>query len=158
MTGVRASHLLLFPLVVGAFCGRVDALARYEGHLEPALEISSSLYRLFEIRTLIRGLRFRDPNTFESQLSLRARERSNRQPFLLCSEISSAFSVPLNRVQAVYPNRSGSAPDWSTESMAAKFDQGLRINTRALDGFDPTGVHQEVGFDLQAGDERHAAG
>lgn len=129
-----------------------------DGDFGYPLEISSSLYRLFEIRTLIRGLRFRDPNTFESQLSLRARERSNRQPFLLSGEISSAFSVPLNRVQAVYANRSGSAPDWSTESMAAKFDQGLRINTRALDGFVPTGVHQEVEFDLQAGDERHAAG
>lgn len=128
-----------------------------DGDFGYPLEISSSLYRLTEIRALIRGMHFRDPNTFESQLSLKARQRSGRQPFMLCGELSSAFSIPLNRVQTVYPNRSGAAPDWSTESMAAKFDQGLRINTRALDGFIPTGVHQEVDLDLELSNGLRAA-
>jgi hypothetical protein len=108
------------------------------------LEVSSSIYRLSTMASLIRTLPFSDPNTLESQLSLRAKGFHRSKPSLLCSETSVAFSVPMNRVQEVFENRTGDDPEWSVGRLADKFDKGYRLDTGALDGFVPAACHQEI--------------
>lgn len=115
-----------------------------DGDFGYPLEISSSLYRLATIQRLVPQLSFSDPNTLESQMALRARQFSRKNPAMLCPENSVAFSAPINRVQDVYENRSGASPEWSTERLAAKFDSGFRIDVAALDDFVPSACHQEV--------------
>jgi hypothetical protein len=93
---------------------------------------------------LIERVKFSDPNTLESQLALQAKRFIRRHPLLLCPEVSVAFSAPLNRVQDVYTNRSGASPEWSSERLADRFDEGYRLDVGALDGFVPAACHQEV--------------
>jgi hypothetical protein len=120
------------------------------------LELSSSLYRSSRMASLLARLRFADPNTLESQMSLAARRFERDAPFLLCWETSAAFSVPINRVQAVYQNRAGERQDYSVENMANMFGRGWRIDVAALDGFVPAACHQEIELRFKEKDARHA--
>lgn len=129
-----------------------------DGDFGYPLEVSSSLYRLRTIRALARRSSFTDPNTLESALSQGARRLTNEAPYLLCFEQSVAFSAPVNRVQEVYKNRAGEKPQWSTESLADKFDRGLRLDVAALDHFVPTACHQEVEFRIERRAARPPAG
>lgn len=115
-----------------------------DGDFGYPLEISSSVYRLRDVAPLVSGLRFRDPNTLESELSLQAKGLARRMHAMLCPECSVAFCAPLNRVQKVFENRAGHAPEWSPGRLADKFDEGFRVDVAALDGFVPSGCHQEV--------------
>jgi hypothetical protein len=120
-----------------------------DGDFGYPLEISSSVYRLLDIAPLISSLRFRDPNTLESGLSLQAKGLARRMHALLCPEYSVAFCAPLNRVQKVFENRAGQAPEWSPGRLADKFDEGFRVDVAALDGFLPSGCHQELELPLE---------
>jgi hypothetical protein len=112
------------------------------------LEISSSMYRLSMMVSLIRRLKFSDPNTLESQLAIRAKRFGRRHPCLLCPESSVAFSAPLNRVQEVYTNRAGENLEWSAGRLAERFDDGYRLDIATLDGFVPEACHQEIDVSL----------
>ena len=120
-----------------------------DGDFGYPLEVSSSLYRLSDVLRLVSGLSFKDPNTLESQMAIRAPRFSQGQPSMLCSDNSVAFSAPINRVQDVYENRVGANPALSTGSLADTFDRGLRIDVAALDGFVPSACHQEVEFSFE---------
>lgn len=117
---------------------------RADGDFGYPLEISSSMYRLETISTLIEGLDFNNPNSLESQMAMHAKQFASRFPALLCAETSLAFSNPLNRVQETFANRSGDSPAYSAGALADRFDRGQRINVQALDGFVPAACHQEV--------------
>jgi hypothetical protein len=128
-----------------------------DGDFGYPLEISSSLYGLHMLRDLISGLPFEGPSALESQLALRARHFSGRQPALLCSEHSVAFCTPVNRVQEVYDNRTGAASRFSVENLADLFDQGMRIDVHSLAGFMPRACHQEIELDFKrANDHNHS--
>jgi len=124
--------------------------AQADGDFAYPLELSSSFYRSETITGLVRGLRFSDPNTLESQMSLNAGRLRRRFPFLLCWEASVAFSAPVNRVQEVFQNRSGGAVELSVGSLANLFEAGQRLDLEALDGFVPTACHQEVSLALKS--------
>ena len=126
-----------------------------DGDFGYPLEISSSMYDLQIVQDLIGGLKFDSPSSLESQMSLRAREFRGRQPALLCCEQSVAFCIPLNRVQEVFRNRLGAARRFSPEQLADLFDQGMRIDVHALDGFAPRACHQEVELDFKQADENN---
>ncbi len=117
---------------------------RSDGDFGYPLELSSSLYPLERIADLIQTLDFDGPSSLESQMSLRARDFARKQPALLCFSLSAAFSAPLNRVQEVFPNRTGSSQAYSTESLADLFDSGKRIDVGAMNGFVPDACHQEI--------------
>jgi hypothetical protein len=128
-----------------------------DGDFGYPLEISSSMYGLHMLRDLISGLPFEGPSALESQLALRARHFSGRQPALLCSEHSVAFCTPVNRVQEVYDNRTGAASRFSVENLADLFDQGMRIDVHSLAGFMPRSCHQEIELDFErANDHNHS--
>ena len=117
-----------------------------DGDFGYPLELSSSMYRIGDVLPLLRKLKFSDPNTLESQLSLQARKFADKRPAMLCPRLSVAFSAPVNRVQAVFENRSGTDPQWSTQRLADQFDEGQRIDVTHFDEFTPTACHQEVSF------------
>ncbi|HEY5984749.1 MAG TPA: hypothetical protein VIU38_14880 [Anaerolineales bacterium] len=120
-------------------------------------ELSSSVYRLRTILNLVTGISFGNPNALESEMSLRARKYAGRQPAMLCLEKSVAFSTPLNRVQDVFNNRTGSESGFSVEALADRFDADQRIDVAALDGFVPTSCHQEVALTFAGGHKSNAA-
>ena len=122
---------------------------RADGDFAYPLELSSSFYRAETIVPLVIGLEFSDPNTLESQLSVNAARLRRRFPALLCWENSVAFSAPVNRVQQVFENRSGSAAELSVGSLAGLFDAGKRLDLGALDGFVPSACHQEVSLSFK---------
>lgn len=122
-----------------------------DGDFGYPFEISSSLYRLPIMSRLVSRLSFTDPNTLESQLALCSKRFMRSMPFMLCPENSVAFSAPVNRVQDVYENRSGANPEWSIRRLADRFDEGLRIDIAALDGFIPSSCHQEVELSFEPG-------
>jgi hypothetical protein len=115
-----------------------------DGDFGYPLEVSSSIYRVSTMASLVRTLPFSDPNTLESQLSLGAKHFRGSHPSMLCPETSVVFSAPLNRVQGVYENRAGDDPEWSTERLADRFEEGYRLDVGALEGFVPAACHQEV--------------
>jgi len=127
-----------------------------DGDFAYPLELSSSLYRAPAMVSLCRKLRFRDPNTLESQMSLNARGFAPDAPFLLCWEASAAFSAPINRVQAVFQNRVGERDEYSLARMGDTFDRGQRIDLAALDGFVPSACHQEIDLTYTERRSQHA--
>jgi hypothetical protein len=118
-----------------------------EGDFAYPLEVSSSIYERRRIAQLLRGLDFADPNTLEARLAATAGARLSRSaPELLCFARPVAFSAAVNRVQTVFANRAGSDPRLSVAELARLFRQGLRIDTRAFEGFAPGACHCEVPF------------
>jgi len=108
------------------------------------LEVSSSIYRSKEIFPLIARQTFNNPNELEYQLAVSAELFKQKNPYLLCPESSYTFCNPLNIVQNFAPNRASDKIAYSSEHLADIFDQGLRINVYAYEGFVPQSCHQEV--------------
>jgi hypothetical protein len=122
---------------------------RGDGDFGYPLEISSSIYRLQAISALVQRLKFDDPNSLESQMALQGGRFVREAPALLCHERSVAFNNPINRVQNTFENRSGGAPQYSSQALAERFDLGQRINVEALEGFVTSGCHQEVELEFE---------
>jgi hypothetical protein len=120
-----------------------------DGDFGYPLELSSSMYRLADMLPTLRRLDFHDPNTLESNLALQAKKFARKLPSMLCPEVSIAFSVPVNRVQEVFENRSGTDPRWSTGTLADKFALGMRINVSKMDGLTPSACHQEMELPIE---------
>lgn len=84
---------------------------------------------------------FSGPNELESVL---ASTDPVGQPWLLCFEQSVAFCNPVNVVQDVYPNRSGTNTAYSSDTLRRRFANGERVRVEAYDGYVPGGCHEEV--------------
>lgn len=108
------------------------------------LEVSSSIYRSEDIFPLIAVQSFNSPNELEYQLAVSTGIFKNSKPFLLCPEKSYTFCNPLNLVQSFSSNRSSTKTEYSSEHLAALFEQGYRIDVKAYDGLTPESCHQEV--------------
>jgi len=109
------------------------------------LELSSSIYRVFDMLPLLKEPIYNNPNTLEAWLDHSKGWFKETKPALSFYDVSVAFAIPMNRVQTTYPsNRSGTDPRYSVEHLQELFDKGVRVNVRALDNFVPTGVHQEI--------------
>ena len=121
-----------------------------EGDFAYPLEVSSSIYSVKVMLDLLRGLKFNNPNTLEAQISKRRSRYKRRRPALLCNESSSAFCIPINRVQNTYPNRTGQNEELSSQRLAEMFAQGFRIDIEAFSGFVPNACHQEVGLKFRS--------
>lgn len=108
------------------------------------LEVSSSLYRLSDITGLLARLKFSNPNLLEGQMAAQAQGYRASHPHLLCYQESVTFCNPINKVQSVYANKSGSHPEYSVEALARKFEDGYRIDVQKYQGLMTTACHQEV--------------
>lgn len=119
-----------------------------EGDFGYPLELSSSVYRAQDIRLLLYGLPYGNPNRLEQGLSLCSRLFRRGKPDLLCYEESVAFCAPINKVQSVLDNRAGVDEHYSSESLNQRFLQGERIDVERLSGFLPEAAHQEIELPL----------
>jgi len=113
------------------------------------LEVSSSVYRASMICPLVASLRFQQPNKLESKMATCSRLFWDTYPRLLCFMTSVTFCDPINKVQKIIPNRTGSSAAYTVDNMAERFETGARIDVKALDGFVPNGCHQEVDISLR---------
>jgi hypothetical protein len=73
---------------------------------------------------------------------------SSGKPELLCFQQSVAFCAPLNKVQSVLDNRSGSSEQYSSEALNRMFLEKMRIDIDRLNGFTPNSAHQEIELPL----------
>jgi hypothetical protein len=113
------------------------------------LEISSSIYSSKLLWDLLNRVPFRNPNTLENRMASSKRFYQFTHPHLLCFEQSVTFCNPINKVQTVWDNRSGSDPEYSVEKLADLFSKGYRIQVESFSDFTPNGCHQEVEFTLR---------
>lgn len=115
-----------------------------EGDFSYPLEVSSSIYRITDIKPIIEGIHYSNPNSLEWILYNYV-PNLVRRPFLLSYDISVAFCNPINRVQTENSvNRVGSNPNYTIESLLELYEQGYRIDVNKFDGFVSNGAHQEV--------------
>ncbi len=107
------------------------------------LEISSSLYRIADLKILLQQLPYDHPNTLESVLSLQQGRFSHRGR-LLCNKFTIAFCTPINRVQEICANDFGRIFSYSIEELRDKFSQGYRIDVEKYKNYLPMACHEEV--------------
>lgn len=118
------------------------------------LEVSSSLYRVRDIFTLIAIQPFANPNELEYQIAVSAQSFTKKMPYLLCPERSYTFCNPVNVVQNFAANRVGDNAEYTSERLADLFDQGFRINVDTYAGFVPKSCHQEVSLEFYQPEQR----
>jgi hypothetical protein len=135
-------------LAVGNHMLRFDWTSA-EGDFGYPLEVSSSVYRIDDVLPLVSRVRFTNPNVLEARMSESVRPFKSRRSYLLCYERSVAFCNPANIVQKEWPNRAGTDPEQSVDSLADRFDQGHRVDVAHYSGFIPIGCHQEIRLRMQ---------
>ena len=121
-----------------------------EGDFGYPLEVSSSVFRVADLLPLLRILPYSNPNRLEQRLAASRLAFTLCHPDLLCFERSVAFCAPLNKVQTVLPNRSGDSNSYSSDRLHSLFEQGLRIDVKALADFEPHAAHQEIDLPFTA--------
>ena len=105
------------------------------------LEVSSSLYRVDDIRPLLEASSFTKPNSLEDALSRLAPKFSQTRPILAAHPIAKAFSIPANVVQKSHANRHGTT---DANELLQAWQRGNRMDVRSLRGVVPDGAHMEV--------------
>lgn len=109
------------------------------------LEVSSSVYRLFELLPILLGINFNNPNFLESGMSACKNRFASTSPFLLCFNQSVAFCNPINLVQTACPqNRVGTKTHYSSNELANLFDAGNRIKFEVYHHITSSSCHQEM--------------
>lgn len=124
------------------------------------LELSSSIYRVEEIRAMLEQLPYRHPNSLEGMMAQCAQAYAPIRPVLLCPEFSITFCASLNRVQSVALNRAGETHGRSADELRCLFDARQRPDFERDQGYTPGGCHEEVPLMLRphAGTPRMSQG
>lgn len=117
------------------------------GDFSYPLEVSSSVYRISDIKPVLEGIHYSNPNQLEWIL-YNYIPNLVIKPFLLSYEKSVAFCNPINRVQTENNNRAGVNPCYSIENLLILYEAGYRINNLLFEGFTSNACHQEVDIDF----------
>ncbi len=113
---------------------------RAENDFAYPMSLNGHIFEGDMLRSLIAGVRFRDPNDLERELHF----RRHRVPRLMISfRQNSCVSVPLNVVTDSIVNRSGLDPRHSPEALNERFLRGERIDLDAVDYTDVRAAHEE---------------
>lgn len=131
------------------FTGLGDDLLQFDWSISELdfgypLEVSSSVYRLSDIRPLILVLRFQHPNDLEEQMATSVGLFRSQHPLLGCFRTSVTFCNPVNKAQSHFPNRAGEDYAYAIEELADRFEAGERIDVLQYSGFVPVGCHHET--------------
>jgi len=108
------------------------------------LEVSSSIYRMADIKSLLLSRNYDNPNSLEAEMSVSSSQYKSKRPCLACYHQSVTFCNPANKVQNIYNNRSGADLEYTPENLAQLFSDGNRIDINMYKGFSPVSCHQEV--------------
>jgi hypothetical protein len=111
------------------------------------LEVSSSVYRIDDIKPIIEGIHYSNPNQLE-WVMYNYVPKLIRRPFLLSFETSVAFCNPINKIQTENNNRVGIKPEYTIENLFKLYEAGYRIADILFDGFISNSCHQEVDIDF----------
>lgn len=104
-------------------------------------EVSSSIYRLDDIRDILENTDYFNPNSLESVLSQNVLSFISTHPYVLCYENAPIFSVPVNRVQTYNHNRCGTM---DADAILEDYMNGFRIDVDWFSGYVSSGAHEEV--------------
>jgi FkbM family methyltransferase len=122
------------------------------------LEVSSSVYRVYDLLPVLKRIDFSNPNTLEYMLDQHKHLFRELAGQLLCFANSVTFCNPINIVQTAWQNRVSNNKNYSAKSLAAKFDQGYRLDLKKYSGFVPNSCHQEVALTFTIPDKSLFAG
>lgn len=112
-------------------------------------EVSSSIYRTEDVATVLRGVRFHNPNEMEHVMATRAKRYAIAHPWLMSYETSVALSNPCNIVQSTYRNRSREDPACDAATLLGWWEQGYRMRIETYAGFTSESAHQELPIYLE---------
>jgi hypothetical protein len=112
------------------------------------LEVSSSVYRTWDILRIVNACFTNNPNQFESAMDTLKKHFVVECPWMACHDKSVAVALPINKIRPDNMNRSGTNPEYSVESLLTKFENGGRIKPNQFDGFISNAAHQEVLIDF----------
>lgn len=117
------------------------------GDFSYPLEVSSSIYRVETVYTLLKESSYYTPNSLEWVMSISVK-LFNSMPFMLCYETSPAFCNPINKIQTENNNRVGINPAYTIENFLTLYENGYRIDHSLFKDFVSNGAHQEVDIDF----------
>jgi len=132
------------------FAGKIDGIYGYEWYDQDldfgySLELSSSVYKVKDIWSILFLGHYLNPNDLEWSMYLAIHKYMNIK-YLLCYENSVAFCNPINKVQSTNNNRNMNDDCYSAENLLKMFENGYRIDPKIFYGFVPNACHQEVRF------------
>lgn len=123
----KSGELFTWPIVSG------------DGEWGYVLSMDGHVFDAAEIRTLMTGIEFQNPNQLESALQVFQSLFDNRRG--VAWDRSRVFNLPMNRVQDEFRNRSGSV---SSDLLLDLWTEGFRLEHPYFRGIVNTSVHQEV--------------
>jgi hypothetical protein len=111
------------------------------------VEISSSLYRVLDIKPIVSNMEFSNPNELEWNMSRCIGMFQQMKPRLLCYEESVCFCNPINKINQS-GNRSGINPEYLPDSLLTKMEKCGKIEYDKFRGFVSNARHQEVDINI----------
>lgn len=120
-----------------------------DGDFSYPLELSSSVYRVNNVKSIIEKTNYNNPNELEHILSMNLHLYAERLPYLLSFKKSVAFCNPVNKVRTGNNNRSWNNDKYSVDNLLDLFERGYRIDYERFYGFVSSGCHQEAEFFLK---------
>lgn len=110
------------------------------------LELSSSLYKVGNIFSIVLLGNYNNPNSLEWVMYLSLPLFANKFFLLGSYEQSVAFCNPINKVQSVNENRWSNLKEYSPENLLQLFENGYKIDVNKFYGLIPNACHQEILF------------
>jgi hypothetical protein len=112
-------------------------------------EVSSSIYRVREIKPFLENYQWKTPNQLEDVLGMLKKIYFPTKPMLLSYWNSKAFCNPANKVNPSN-NRAGVDERYTIENLMTLWEGGYKIDVFRFDGFVNNAVHQEVDYEFIA--------
>jgi hypothetical protein len=108
-------------------------------------EVSSSIYRVKDILSIIEYKEFINPNQLEDRLFFNLGRFVVLKPRMACYNQSVAFANPLNQTtETNRSNRTGTDDDYSIERLLELYEKGGRIQSGKFYGYKSTAAHELV--------------
>jgi len=107
------------------------------------LEVSSSVYRVLDVRPYLTKQNLTHLTMVEGILNKNKKDFELKKPFLACCKESKMFSLPLNNTSGAKNNRAGELRYYTERELANFFDSGKRIRIENLFDKSIVSCHQE---------------
>jgi hypothetical protein len=114
-----------------------------KGDFAYPLSTDGHIFRTKEIRSLIRGTRFNNPNTLEANLQ---RFLNGIKHMIVSFKTSKVVSIPVNLVNTTFNNNHGLTYDYDVDELNTKFLNNEFIDFSELDLSGINGPHKEIEY------------
>lgn len=112
-----------------------------QGDFRVVYSLDAHIYPRDRFLNLLEKIDFENPNQLEDRLNRFFSEDAPER--MLCPEQSCYVSLPINRVNTEFANRSGLQYPVSEEELLARFLSGQRLDVKNIVSSVPNGPHQE---------------